>query len=927
MAKSTQNSPRPLLSARGPRPGSRRMYKRYFITVSVLVVLVPSLAMGQGKAAQEPDDESMSNGRTWGNYTVQQSIELGGRIVENSGNQQMYDTLVNLQSGPRLLGQELSMRSVNHDGSLFDNLYLSSFGLGGDPNDMIRLRIEKNKWYNFVGLYRRDVNFFDYNLFANPMTLNPGITNCSTVVGSAVVPCANAFNPQANYFYTNSPHYQDTTRNMGDFNLTLFPQSAIRVRLGFSRNDNKGTVDSSLEDVNIDLTEQSHIRSDRWSFGVDVRPLARTTLSFDQSFEHDKVDTAYVNNPQNPTYPLGVGGPNVSLPLYFPPCTIAGPQPYITAAGVLNPLCSTGVFNYSRSDNVRSNFPTSMLSLRSNYFHKLDVTASGTYSSGYSKVLNYDDLFYGAIGRAGTESAYQVTGPASTDRVSGNADLGLTYHITKSWSISDKFRWLDWRDPGAFYQNTINCYLASGAPAVLSSPIGNPCSIAGLLGITPAGNVAATATGPNANVLDAYSTLEGERTYFNTATLNWAPSRRISAYIGYRYERRELTTFYQSTTTSTPVAAGGVLGTTGVPTVSTGTIGLAGSLIPSTLNSVTTPPPLYDARINQHTALGGLVLRPTDKWRINADAELSYADNAFTEIAPRHEQRVRAHSVYKVNRWISINGGVHFIESRNDWAESFGGTGVNLFPTTDSPAYGTTNHDRYYSLGATLSPNRMVTLDIGWTYMDQKYNIPACMVLTAPTATTPIVADGTPTVCPATTNQPTLPASFNILSTQFNVPVIQAYQENTNTGYILLTVRPMHRVALNLGYEITSTSGYTNWLRGDTGAPLQVLGDAFGNVPGIPGNLGTSITSATTSAGTIALNGPFPNQPAGPQDFNWHKVSAGIAVDIAKGVTFKGNYDYYDYNEKEGNLSLLQLVALPRNFHTNTGTVSLKYSF
>jgi opacity protein-like surface antigen len=881
------------------------MYKRYFITVSALVVLVPSLAMGQGKAAQEQDDESVSNGRTWGNYTVQQSIELGGRIVENSGNQQMYDTLVNLQSGPRLLGQELSMRSINHDGSLFDNLYLSSFGLGGDPNDMIRLRIEKNKWYNFVGLYRRDVNFFDYNLFANPMTLNPGITNCSTVAGGAVVPCTNAFNPQANYFYTNSPHYQDTTRNMGDFNLTLFPQSAIRVRLGFSRNNNKGTVDSSLEDVNIDLTEQFQSRSDRWSFGVDVRPLARTTLSFEQFFEHDKVDTAYVNSPQNP-YTLGVGGANVFIPLYFPPCSVsvAGtPRPYITAPGVLNPLCNTGVFSYSRSDNVRSNFPTSMLSLRSNYFRKLDVTASGTYSSGYSKVLNYDDLFFGLVSRT-NNTAYQVTGPASTDRVSGNADLGLTYHISKSWSVSDKFRWLDWRDPGVFNQLTNNCYSNLAAGANLSTPTGAPC---GVPGIPTTGLAGAGAAGLALSSAVAYSMLEAERTYFNTVNLNWAPSRRLRAYVGYRYGRRELTSFYQSATTNTLSLAGGLVGLPGATTIAA--------------------IPLFTDKINQHTALAGLVLRPTDKWRINADAELSYADNAFTQIAPRHEQRVRANSVYKVNRWISINGGVHFIESRNDWAESFGGAGVNLFPTVDSPAYGTTNHDRYYTLGASLQFNRRVTLDVGWTYMDQKYNIPACMVLTAPTANTPTVADGAPTVCPATTNQPTLPANFNILSTQFNVPVIQAYQENTNTGYIILTLRPMHRVALNLGYEITSTSGHDNWLRGDTGAPLQVLGDAFGNVPGIPGNLGTSITSGTTSAGTIALTGPFPNQSAGPQNFNWHKVSAGIAVDIAKGVTFKGNYAYYDYNEKEGNLSLFQLVALPRNFHTNTGTVSLKYSF
>ena len=79
------------------------------------------------------------------------------------------------------------------------------------------------------------------------------------------------------------------------------------------------------------------------------------------------------------------------------PC--GAPQPYITAPGVLNPLCNTGVFSYSRNDNVRSFFPTSQLSLRSNYFRKLDITADGTYSSGNSKLLNYNDLFYGLVSR------------------------------------------------------------------------------------------------------------------------------------------------------------------------------------------------------------------------------------------------------------------------------------------------------------------------------------------------------------------------------------------------------------------------------------------------------------------------------------------------------------------------------------------------
>jgi opacity protein-like surface antigen len=58
---------------------------------------------------------------------------------------------------------------------------------------------------------------------------------------------------------------------------------------------------------------------------------------------------------------------------------------------------------------------------------------------------------------------------------------------------------------------------------------------------------------------------------------------------------------------------------------------------------------------------------------------------------------------------------------------------------------------------------------------------------------------------------------------------------------------------------------------------------------------------------------------------NWHKPAAGLAIDVAKGVTLKGNYSFYDYNEKE--TQGLPLVTLPRNFHANTETISLKYVF
>src|SRR5438477_5656453 len=124
-----------------------------------ILVFLPS-ALG-GAFAQEAV-EGIDNG----NYHYQGSFELGYRFVNNNGSQPIYDTFVDARQGPRLLDQTLDMRSLDHQGELFDNLFVSSFGWGGDPETAGRVRLSKNKWYNFNASFRHDRNFFDYNNLA-----------------------------------------------------------------------------------------------------------------------------------------------------------------------------------------------------------------------------------------------------------------------------------------------------------------------------------------------------------------------------------------------------------------------------------------------------------------------------------------------------------------------------------------------------------------------------------------------------------------------------------------------------------------------------------------------------------------------------------------------------------------------------------------
>ena len=182
----------------------------------------------------------------------------------------MYDTLVNLQSGPRILDQTLSMQSLDHQGLLFDDLYLNSFGWGGDPNNALRLRADKNGGTTCKA-FSAGQNFSDYDLLANP--LNPPSSTPS-------IPALN------------SPHEFETTRRMSDFDLTLLPQSRVSFRLGYSHNNMTGPSFSSIhEGTDALLLQPWNTTMNSYRMGVDWRIAPQTVVSYDQFLDYFRGDT------------------------------------------------------------------------------------------------------------------------------------------------------------------------------------------------------------------------------------------------------------------------------------------------------------------------------------------------------------------------------------------------------------------------------------------------------------------------------------------------------------------------------------------------------------------------------------------------------------------------------------------------------------
>ncbi len=441
-------------------------------------------------------------------YQIHSSIEVGYRSSDVTGSGDMYDTLVNLQTGPRILDQSLTMQSVDHQGLLFDDLYLNSFGWGGDPNNALSLRADKNKWYNAQSSFRRDQYFSDYDLLANPLNPPPP-------------PAPGGSTPSIPVL--TSPHLFATTRRMSDFDLTLLPQSTVSFRLGYSHNNMTGPSYSSIhEGTEASLLQDWNTTMNSYRLGVDFRIAARTVLSYDQFLDYYKGDTDYQLNPINEALLPTVPATSVSLGLSIDtvnkePCAVAPPATSLIVNGVLTNTTCSAYSGYARNQRIRTSTPTERISLRSNYFRKLEVVGSFSYSSAVSSTpLN--ESFSGLITRTNT-LAFIGSGTAAANRISNLADLGATWHLTPHLRLIDKFYFWAYRIPqnGNFSELDYSCALP-------------PCS---LLSVP---------TAPVATPTTIQSSFNQTWTR-NQTELAWDISTKLGALIGYRYGDRDFNHF------------------------------------------------------------------------------------------------------------------------------------------------------------------------------------------------------------------------------------------------------------------------------------------------------------------------------------------------------------------------------------------------
>ncbi len=815
-------------------------------------VLSLAFAVGAGAQSPPPPVEGIDSG----NYNIRQTIEFGYRNTDVSGNPANYGTFVNLRSGVRLFEQSLDMRSLNHTGFLFDTLSMHSFGYGGDPNDVTRLRIGKNKWYDFNGSFRRDRYPWNYNLLANP--LNPANS-------VPAVPITNAL------------HSMNTVRRMSDLNLTLLPQSRVRFRLGYTRNIQEGPSYSSFGGATLldpmtgygtqtQLFQNWKTSLNAYHLGADFQVSRKTTIHYDQIFQYFKQDTSYTDNHFN--YQLSNGVP-VDLGVVFDTASnvnsVPCPAPVLSPGTppIADPSCN-GYLSYSRVGRPRGSLPTEQFSFQSESIKNVAMSGRVAYSSGEQNSHDLNEIFTGS-NVSTLQVATTAKGPTHAKRVIANVDWAATWSVTPNFRIVDSFTYDRFQIPGVWNFGTLSLYaqapLINGGPSLLLPPGHfDPTNC-------PPPFTASTCpqhsdnSGPD-TTNGAWIRYLGQNLKSNTFQLEYDFSNRFGARLGYRYGNRKIFSQdneFLANEVFFPGGIGAARGDCADPTACT--LQADGSLVFSP-GSLGDPTHVKDADVTSHSMLSGIWVRPNSNLRLNFDWELFWADSAFVRADPRKQQRYRFQAAYTPSHWLSLEASFNILEHRN-----------GMLYVNDR------EHDRGFTLAATLTPNDRLFFDVGYTYNNIYTQLIECWAYgsgVAPPVPPGLLPSGAVTTpCPVPSDlQGGDVTAFGGSS---------LYNSNTHFAYSDINWKPIKRLTLKVGYAGTFANG-----------------------------------------NALFLN---PNAPVGPLRYAYQKPYAGFTFDLAKGVAFKTTWTYYGYNPRSiPNPSGLAPVG-SQDFNANNVTLALRYSF
>ncbi len=730
------------------------------MTMGVAVAQTPT--SGAQMATPEPTTVVPSG------YSIHQTIDMGGHMVGLSGSGAMYNTMVNIQSGPRVLNQTVEMHALpGNKNALFDNLSAISSGYGGDPTNFTKLNASKGKLWDFFGQFRRSRQYFDYDLLGNPNIT----TGLSIPIGMSNAPAGQLPWPQVMH----SSVMFNTVRRMTDAELTLLPLSRVTFRVGYNHSTLEGpTLSPSYTIFKYDALLQEYQRngSDDYFGAIDFKLNPKTKITFQEDVYRYKADSFFTLDPNGfmvqeaDGTPAYLGNWDSQAPYGLSACNTGSMGSAYTSSSVyqiltpnpmggkpiINAACSV-VTSYVRSLNTRTLLPTSTVRLQSNSLENFSINGDVRYSLGTSNLPNY---FEQAVGlNTGSTGAVRSTtwsgGYARVHREVFAADLGFVWQITKVFSLADQIDYSSTKQPGRSLVPTPVNLLTPGAPNQTINYNGPLSSAPGTL-----------PHGVNGTLTYGFY---GQGIVTNNLTAAWDLSSRARMSLTYRYGTRNI-----------------------------------GQGVPHKGDLQETDPVSGEITIVENAGVLNLAFRPASNWDINGSAEISYSDNALTPVTPRQLKQYRVHTMYRPRPWATINGAYTDRERHN-----------NTFNAQEAIAAGTPyegpiNHidySRVGSIGASLMPNEHYGLDLNYAY-SRVYSASNICYNNGATATLPgaatLTASGAPAVCPGIFAR----GSTTQLASWFG----RDFQDApTQSASVALMLSPNAKVHSNIGYRLSDVAG------------------------------------------------------------------------------------------------------------------------
>jgi hypothetical protein len=591
----------------------------------------------------------------------------------------MFNTMVDLHRGPRLLEQTLEVRSRNHAGMFFDSLSYSGFGYGGDPSTVARVRLDKNRLYTFTGNYRRSLNYWDFDLFANP--LNPPKSNPNVPV-------------------TSSPHRFDMARRMQDSRLTLLPQSRLPLRLAYSRNTMDGPATTSVHlgdrlGPDLLLFLPWNTKQETFNAGLDFKFLPRTTVSYDQFFERLRDGATALDRsfawllPNGSPYDLGM----VFDTANSQPCNRPVQNP-ATLPPTVFPFC-WGATGFRKSTRYHATYPTEQLSFESNVLRDLDLSGRFSYSTAQMRMPAYSSLFTGFV-PSSQQQQVSDAGSARARRTSVTADVGATWAASERLQLSDTLRFSRFRIPGVGDFNQTSLFAGS---AIATPNLFSGCRPP----FTPATCPQHTGNSPADVIAQSFASLLAQDLFTNQLEGRYEIGKHFGARLGWRFEQRDIDNNLASIAAETFDPFNATRGDcAGHPLQPDGTCQV-------TVNANSAGTTL----IRQHSLLAGAWAMPVDAVRLNLDVEWGTADRTFTRIDPRRFDQLRGRAAWRMVKWLEVAAAANRGDSSN--------------PVTNVDY---AQHHRAYSFTATASRAQTFALQLAYDYTSDRSHALICYVST-----------------------------------------------------------------------------------------------------------------------------------------------------------------------------------------------------